>query len=200
VSEAKTCAVPGCNRQALAELEGSALCFEHFISTSYARLDRCLQVLDERPFRDSSSELVRKFIQECADQASNIARNVRSLENLEKARLLDVLLRAADLMRHLRRSQRKIASIPVRLRNAQRGWEEEAETRQISENGASLECGHALGVGEELFVVRPEADRRARARVVWCERKGAERCEFGIEFVNCEDFWEPDWSAIGTRG
>jgi hypothetical protein len=58
-----------------------------------------------------------------------------------------------DLSRRLRRSPRKVASIPVRLHceEPERFREEETETRVLSRHGASLECQQPAEPGEMLW-------------------------------------------------
>jgi len=33
---------------------------------------------------------------------------------------------------------------------------------------------------------------------VWCHQKEEGRREIGIEFLDCDNFWELDWSAVET--
>jgi len=41
--------------------------------------------------------------------------------------------------------------------------------------------------------VRTDTGRRAKARVAWRRRKLGRRQEIGIEFLDCENFWDLFW-------
>ena len=56
-----------------------------------------------------------------------------------------------------------------------------------------LECRHPLRPGEILLVVRTDTGRQAKARVVWRRRELGRRQEIGIEFLDCENFWDLFW-------
>ncbi len=97
---------------------------------------------------------------------------------------------------HLRRSPRKVASIPVRLRCEEpgRGWEEDTRTVLLSRYGAALECQHPVETGQMLLVLRTDTGQRAYAQVALRQGKEDGRFEIGVEFLDCDNFWELDWS------
>jgi len=140
------------------------------------------------------------FLTECTRQATDLSQHAEELDNLARARLLDILLSAADLSRHLRRSPRKVATLALRLHCEKPGrtWEEETKTRVLSRHGALVECQHPAQSGDALLVLRLDSGRQALARVVWCHQKEEGRREIGIEFLDCDNFWELDWSAVET--
>jgi len=74
--------------------------------------------------------------------------------------------------------------------------DDKTETKVISRYGAMVESQHYLEVGESLGVVRLDNERRADARVVWHGRKKDGQSDVGIEFPNCDNFWELDWNKI----
>jgi hypothetical protein len=97
------CAVEGCSAPKVATLEGHALCLDHFFTTCYATLE-CF----DRWRADSSHKLakgtetvngeqVRAFLQACSGQALNVSLQCKEMTNLQRARLLDVLLWAGEL-------------------------------------------------------------------------------------------------------
>ena len=140
-----------------------------------------------------------QFVHECVEQANDLAQNAKDLDNLERAKLLDILFWAGELGHRLRRSSRKKACIPIRVRCEEPGrlWEEEAETQRVSRYGALVTCQHQVEIGDTLLVMRMDTGRQARARVAWRERENGGHQEVGIEFVNCENFWDLDWNAAG---
>lgn len=183
-------------------LDVRPLCREHFIASCYTNLDEYGRLLEESRYRDTTTELVRRFLSDCTRHAADLAQTARDLDNLERARILDILLRAGELSRHLRRSARKVATIPVMLSSDKLGqsWEEAAVTRVISRHGAAVECSHDLAIGDAILLQRADkpGDARTRARVAWRQPKADDRFEIGLEFLQVENFWDLDWSTADT--
>jgi PilZ domain len=198
MTRTKKCSVAGCEQEAAASLEGQALCREHFISLSFTRLDQYDEIRKGPGLRGTDTESVRRFIHESARHADEIEHQARDLDNLDRAKLLNIILLSAELGRHLRRSPRKAASIPVRLCSDKLGsaWEEDAETVLLSQYGASVRCRHAAKPGETLEIVRSDTGAKAQARVAWQRAAGNDDIRIGVEFVSCENFWELDWGAV----
>lgn len=192
---ASVCCITGCERPPAADLDLRPLCRGHFISTCYELLDEYTRWLEENRFREGNTELVRRFLCESTRQATEMSHNVADLDNLERARLLDLLFRASELSRLLRRSARKVTSIPVRLTSEKLGcsWQEETQTRVISRHGASLGCNHAVEVGDQIELHRRDGTASVKARVVWRQARAGEQFEIGLEFLHCDNFWGEDW-------
>lgn len=201
MSRNQTCVSGNCGRNASAALDVRALCREHFILACYSDLDEYGRLLEESRYRDTTTELVRRFLSECTRQTADLAQTTRDLDNLERARLLDILLRAGELSRHLRRSPRKIACMPVRLICDKLGhsWEEPTQTRVISRYGAAVECSHPVEVGDALMLSRLEGGMQVRARVAWRQPKSFDRNEIGLEFLQADNFWEIDWTTVDAN-
>ncbi len=195
--EVVRCSVPGCGQPATTTLEKRTLCPTHFISICYERMEGYSARLKEQPF----PEEIRTFLDECTPQIADLAKNAGNLSDLERARLLEILLSAYNLSRQLRRSPRKKVIIPVRLCGEKSGqkWEEKTETRMLSRYGALVDCQHPVEVGETLLVERLDNARHVRTRVTWQRRKWAGRLEIGLEFLDCDNFWELDWKAAGSE-
>ena len=193
------CSAQSCHRPPSAHLEGRAYCRDHFISTCYEQLDQYIGWQQEHPFSDQTAAAVRQFLDDCTREANALAKNTRDLNNLERARLVDILSQARNLSRHLRRSERKAQAIPVLLRSETPGhfWEETTETQLLSRYGALLECHHVVRNKETLVVVRKDVGREARAQVAWRRKKGPV-LEIAIEFLNADNFWEMDWTALAS--
>src|SRR5438128_8310460 len=129
MAEILRCSVADCEESAAGSLEGRSFCREHFISACYEQLDQCRNWQEARLSPDRTSESVRQFLGECYRQVAQFASNVKEFTGLERAQLIDILLRATDLSRQLRQSPRLAASIPVELRCEEPGgaWEEETD-------------------------------------------------------------------------
>ena len=115
----------------------------------------------------------------------------RKLNNLERSRLLHILLFAADLMNQVRRSGRIPRLVPVRLINGPHSdtWIEDTVTQDLSKHGAMLRCTHPCAEGETLGLVRLDTGDRAIARVVWRERDKFAQHKVAVEILNCSNFW-----------
>ena len=175
-------AMQRCEEPAASSLEVHSFCREHFIFTCYEQLDQCGCWQEARLSPDRTSESVRQFLGECYRQVAQFASNVKEFTGLERAQLIDILLRATDLSRQLRQSPRLAASIPVEVRCEEPGgaWEEETQTKQISRYGALLKCQHPVRAGEILLVVRLDTERQVQARVARRQRKIGGVQEIGI--------------------
>jgi hypothetical protein len=91
------CDADHCGRPAMSTVDLHFLCVDHFISYSYERLNRCRPI----PFSDldnRATEANERFLQQCSDQAANLLRPMRGLDNLDRARLFDILLWASELV------------------------------------------------------------------------------------------------------
>src|SRR5713226_4662662 len=113
MAEPRQCSVALCEKPVVALLDQSSFCREHFISTCYAQLEAYTKLRNEGRLNDVHAESVRRFIHECTRQADLIEQAMRDSDNLERARLADIILWAADLGRHVRRSPRK--AVPFRF-------------------------------------------------------------------------------------
>lgn len=196
MAESVRCSVQGCEGPAASSLEVHSFCREHFIFTCYEELDECSRWQEGRLSGDRTAESVGRFLVECYLQVANLS-SVEEFNRLERAELLDILLRATHLSCRLRQNPRLTVSIPVQLRCEEPGgtWEEQTQTKQLSPHGALLECQHPVRTGEILLVVRMDTGRQAKARVAWRLRRIGQPQEIGIEFLDHDNFWDVDWSA-----
>ena len=108
-SSAPVCAVPECSALAATVLRQQVWCVDHFLAQSYQALEHLEQQRGTerggRPLavREQAGEEVRTFLNECSAQALNVSLGVEKLGNLERSRLLDILLWAGELSEALRR-------------------------------------------------------------------------------------------------
>jgi PilZ domain len=192
------CKIEGCGQEVAAALDGEALCRQHFISTCYTRLDQYDEIRKGPGLRATNTDSVRRFIHECTRAADQMEHTTEDLDNLDRAKLLHIILSASELGTHLRRSPRKAATIAVRLSSEKLGgaWEEDTETMQVSRYGALVRCKHVAKAGETLHVIRADTGQKAMARVAWQRPLENDGVRIGVEFVACENFWGLDWGAI----
>lgn len=191
------CSIKACGQAIAATLEGEAFCRAHFIDACYNRLDEYEGLRKGKGAGITNTESMRRFINECTRSADEIEHNERSLDNLERAKLVHIILSANELGRQLRRSPRKVAAIPVRIISEKLGgsWEEDTETLLVSRHGASMRCKHSAKPGETLQILRTDTGEKAIARVAW-QRPSKDDVRIGVEFVGCENFWGVDWGLV----
>lgn len=192
------CSFTDCGLEVAASLDGEGLCRGHFISVCYERLDQYEEIQKGPGLSTTNAESVRRFIRECARAADQIENSGLNLDNLDRAKLLHIILSASELGRHLRRSPRKVATIPVRLSSDKLGgsWEEDTETVLVSRYGALVRCKHPAKPGETIQILRADTGEKTLARVAWQRPSGGDDVRIGVEFMASENFWGLDWGII----
>jgi hypothetical protein len=195
---ADQCSLAECDHASEGSLDGEGFCREHFISVCYEKLDTYDELRKGPGLTVTDSESVRRFIHDCTRSADEIEHNARNLDNLDRAKLLHVILYASELGRHLRRSPRKIAKIPVTISSERIGgaWKENTETVLLSRHGAMVLCKHAAKSGETVHLKREDTGQETDARVAWQRSSTNNEVRVGVEFVASENFWGLDWGLV----
>jgi hypothetical protein len=107
--EGKICAVDFCEGAAVASLAQQDFCLNHFIELCYENLQR----IDPRGQKMGRVNLdlasLRAFIEECSRRALDVALHCDDISNLQRGRLLDILLWAGELFLLLRAPSRGFA-------------------------------------------------------------------------------------------
>lgn len=107
--EDKICAVDFCEGAAVASLAQQDFCLNHFIELCYENLQR----IDPRAQKIGRVPLdppnLRAFIEECSRRALDVALQCEEIDNLQRGRLLDILLWAGELFLLLRAPKRGFA-------------------------------------------------------------------------------------------
>ena len=91
------CAEPGCDLQALQVLTAQTLCMQHFFSWCYQRLDSVEELLRTPKTPKLPPEEIAGALKECTDQALLVCLRHTELTNMDRARLLNILLHSWDL-------------------------------------------------------------------------------------------------------
>ena len=195
--EVARCGVSDCEKRAATSLDSRPLCRKHFIDSCYAELEAYRSRLRDHRLSAVSPESAWRFIHECMREADRIEQSAEDLDDEERKQLVGLILGAAELGCHVRRSPRRATPITIRLHSEKpaRPWEEETKTWLISRCGALVTCQHPVEIDQRLRVVRMDNGHEARARVAWCQQKRRGLPEVGIEFVDCDNFWELDWGT-----
>jgi hypothetical protein len=100
----ETCSRTDCSKRIVTALGEEELCFDHFCARSYELLERADDAT-ESPRDAAGCVEVLGRLDECARRAMEIALRQIELNNLERARVLDILLWSGDLISELRQKQ-----------------------------------------------------------------------------------------------
>jgi hypothetical protein len=107
--EDKICAVDFCEGAAVASLAQQDFCLNHFIDLCYENLQR----IDPRGQKAGRLPVdlvsLRSFIEECSTTTLHVALHCEDMSNLQRGRLLDILLWAGELFLLLRAPSRGFA-------------------------------------------------------------------------------------------
>jgi hypothetical protein len=105
----RNCRVGSCGGAAITSLDRQALCLNHFLLCCYERLEG----LDPRGRKFSAEPIdlacMRAFIEECSRKALDVSLQSENLSNLQRGRLLDILLWAGELFLLLRAPRLSLA-------------------------------------------------------------------------------------------
>jgi hypothetical protein len=98
----RNCRMGSCGSAAITTLDRQALCLNHFLLRCYEKLEG----LDPRGRKFSAEPVdvasMRAFIEECSRKALDVSLQSKNLNNLQRGRLLDILLWAGELFLLLR--------------------------------------------------------------------------------------------------
>ena len=98
----RSCNVDSCSGTSITALDQQDLCLKHFLLRCYERLEH----VDPRGRRFCSEPAdlasMRAFVEECSRKALDVSLHSENLSNLERGRLLDILLWAGELFLLLR--------------------------------------------------------------------------------------------------
>jgi hypothetical protein len=98
----RNCREAACDRAAITSLDQQALCLNHFLLRCYTKLE----ALDPRGQKSPEERVdlasMRAFIEECSHRALEVSLQSENLTNLDRGRLLDILLWAGELFLVLR--------------------------------------------------------------------------------------------------
>lgn len=111
----RNCSMDSCASSAITALDQQDLCLNHFLLRCYERLES----LDPRGRRFCAEPLdaaaMRAFIEECSRKALDVSLHSNNLSNLERGRLLDILLWAGELFLLLRAPRFKFSESAASL-------------------------------------------------------------------------------------
>jgi hypothetical protein len=102
----RNCEVRSCEKISAALLHGQDLCLTHFLAKAYEYLEsfdrRAEGPGGKQISRSLNTAEARSFVKECSIQALRVSLRSATLTNLERSRLLDILLWTGELSDRLR--------------------------------------------------------------------------------------------------
>ena len=99
-----SCSRMDCSKQMVTALGEEELCFDHFCARCYELLEHADGPAESRRDAAGCAEVLIR-LDECARRALGIALRQIELNNLQRARLLDILLWSGDLISGLRQKR-----------------------------------------------------------------------------------------------
>jgi hypothetical protein len=102
LSEMPQCTTDSCEANGVVMLAGSPLCLEHFFQGCYGRLERLDPVVRGRSREGAINGGAPKLLGELVKQVLIVSLQHEKLNNLDRSRLLDILLWAGELQFALR--------------------------------------------------------------------------------------------------
>ena len=97
VSLKAACKGNSCGKSVVGVLGGQDLCLDHFIARCYERLDILEPRVRSRSLEEQERRAVRAFLEECLNGALRVSLRHDNLTNLDRSRLLNILLLSGDL-------------------------------------------------------------------------------------------------------
>ena len=107
------CNVPFCEELTATSFCSQLLCVTHFIANCYEQLDRCEKRRILAMAGQEKAEMLR-FLMECSQRTMDICLSHHDLDNLERSRLLDILLTVMDLASLVQEGPAGISGYPFK--------------------------------------------------------------------------------------
>jgi hypothetical protein len=98
VNQGDCCFCEGCQRSAATVLENHLYCLEHFIATSYARLEEFSTAPMPTLAGSGAGEKREGFLVECIRRIWDLCALAPEMNNLERAKLLDIVYECSAIL------------------------------------------------------------------------------------------------------
>jgi hypothetical protein len=96
----QSCGRSGCSEPGMATFGAGTLCSEHFLVACYEALGRMDRGMGLSARGATEAREAKRVAKECERGVLEVSLNAADLSNLQKARLLDILLWAGDIGRY----------------------------------------------------------------------------------------------------
>lgn len=98
VTSKEGCKTDSCAKSAVITLAGQELCLDHFLASCYERLDVLEPMIRGRSLDATEVQSVRAILEECSNTTLRVCLRQEHLTNLDRSRLLEILLLCGDLL------------------------------------------------------------------------------------------------------
>jgi len=102
MSRKRNCSAISCSSASVVSLDKQDFCLNHFLNYCYQELEAVDPRSRRLPSTSANLAAMRAFIEECSRKALDISLHSEKLSNLQRGRLLDILLWAGELFVLLR--------------------------------------------------------------------------------------------------
>ena len=102
MSRKRNCSATSCSSTPVVSLDQQDFCLNHFLRHCYQKLEAVDPRCRRLPSASANIVSMRAFVEECSRKALDISLHSENLSNLERGRLLDILLWAGELFVLLR--------------------------------------------------------------------------------------------------
>lgn len=94
----RTCSAENCANAAVTKFVQRDLCLNHFVSRCYADLERLDRRVRNGEWNLTENSTLKAFAEECSLKALEISLSGCATDNLQRGRLLDILLWAGEIL------------------------------------------------------------------------------------------------------
>jgi len=115
VNGTRECSLDSCQDPAVIHFAQRELCLHHFLFRCYEDLDRLDARTRGSQLDRSGAATLKGFVEECSQCALEVSLTCERLDNLQRARLLDILLWAGELFQERRGLGRSLSGSSVCL-------------------------------------------------------------------------------------
>lgn len=95
------CKVCGCTNSAVVGPEGRDICLEHFFASCYEHLEKLESAVRRISLDPAQVKAARALLEDCSNRTLFICFRDQCLTNLQRSRLLEILLSCRDLQNRL---------------------------------------------------------------------------------------------------
>lgn len=99
--EKECCEASGCSESVVIALAGLGYCLDHFVAKCYDRLGLLESMIRARTVDSALVRSADTLLEECSRQTAHVCLCQRDLSNLERSRLLDILLLCGEVQEML---------------------------------------------------------------------------------------------------
>jgi hypothetical protein len=93
----ESCKAGSCAKPAVISLAAQELCLDHFFFSCYERLDTLEPLVRSRALEETEVQAIRGLLEECSNRTLLVCLRHECLTNLDRSRLLEILLLCGDL-------------------------------------------------------------------------------------------------------